>query len=146
MGSTEAFEGKRITLIGRSNIVGMPMYLLLNKFNAFVTVCFSKTSKKQLQESVSQADIVIAACGVPGLVRAHWIKPEAIVIDVGINFVHDEEPQGDGQTEKIMTGDVELNEESLQRVSKITPVPGGVGPMTVTMLMANLVESWELAL
>ena len=146
MGSTEAFEGKRITLIGRSNIVGMPMYLLLNKFNAFVTVCFSKTSKKQLQESVSQADIVIAACGVPGLVRAHWIKPEAIVIDVGINFVRDEEPQGDGQTERIMTGDVELNEESLQRVSNITPVPGGVGPMTVTMLMANLVESWELAL
>ena len=89
---------------------------------------------------------MIAACGVPGLVRAHWIKPEAIVIDVGINFFRDEESQDERNSERIMTGDVELNEESLQRVSKITPVPGGVGPMTVTMLMANLVESWELAL
>ena len=89
---------------------------------------------------------MIAACGVPGLVRAHWIKPEAIVIDVGINFVRDLESQDERDSERIMTGDVELNEESLQRVTKITPVPGGVGPMTVTMLMANLVESWELAL
>ena len=78
--------------------------------------------------------------------RAHWIKPEAIVIDVGISFVLDEENQSGGEPERITTGDIEFNEECLQRVSKITPVPGGVGPMTVTMLMANLVESWELAL
>lgn len=87
LGSTEQLQGKKITLIGRSNIVGMPLYLLLNKFNAFVTVCFSKTSPTQLEEAVSSADIVIAACGVPGIIRAHWIKPEAIVVDVGINFV-----------------------------------------------------------
>lgn len=86
-GNISAIEGKRVTLIGRSNIVGMPMYLLLNKYNAFVTTCFSKTPTELLKESVEQADIVIAACGVPGIVRSHWIKKGAIVIDVGINFV-----------------------------------------------------------
>ena len=78
-----------MALIGRSNIVGMPMYLLLNKFNAFVSVCFSKTPVDLLEQTVKDADIVIAACGVPGLVRAHWLKPGAIVIDVGISFVED---------------------------------------------------------
>lgn len=108
LGSTDELQGKKITLIGRSNIVGMPMYLLLNKFNAFVTVCFSKTSTAQLEEAVKGADIVIAACGVPGIVRAHWIKPEAIVIDVAINFV-----KSDEESEAVMTGDVELTEETL---------------------------------
>jgi len=123
----------------------MPMYLLLNKYNAFVTVCFSKTPESMLQDTVSNADIIIAACGVPGIVRSSWIKPNAIVIDVGINFVERGE-KGTPEYETLMTGDVELNEETLQKCAKVTPVPGGVGPMTVTMLMSNLVESWELAL
>lgn len=88
------------------------MYLLLNKYNAFVTVCFSKTPESMLQETVSNADIIIAACGVPGIVRSSWIKPNAIVIDVGINFVerglHDTP-----EYETLMTGDVEFNEETL---------------------------------
>jgi len=76
-----------VALIGRSNIVGMPMYLLLNKYNAFVTVCFSKTPANLLKEIVEQADIVIAACGVPGLIESSWIKEDAVIIDVGISFV-----------------------------------------------------------
>ena len=89
-GSTSALEGKRVALIGRSNIVGMPMYLLLNKYNAFVSVCFSKTPEERLQSIVEEADVIIAACGVPGIVRSKWIKPDAVVIDVGINFVERE--------------------------------------------------------
>ena len=87
LGSTDALSGKRVTLIGRSNIVGMPMYLLLNKYNAFVNVCFSTTTSQMLEEAVRQADIVIAACGVPGLIRAEWLKEGTIAIDVGINYV-----------------------------------------------------------
>lgn len=136
-GSTEAIQGKKVVLIGRSNIVGMPMYLLLNKYDAFVTVCFSKTSEAQLKEAVSQADIVIAACGVPGLIRASWIKADSVVVDVGINFVQLTKEQS------VLSGDVEFNEELLQKVKAVTPVPGGVGPMTITMLLSNLVESWE---
>lgn len=107
LGSTDALEGKKVALIGRSNIVGMPMYLLLNKFNAFVTTCFSKTPEWMLKQSVEEADIVIAACGVPGIIRSSWIKPGAIIIDVGINFVksQDDEP--------VLCGDVEFNEECL---------------------------------
>ena len=86
-GSTDQLQGKRVALIGRSNIVGMPMYLLLNKYNAFVSVCFSKTPADLLRETVEQADIVIAACGVPGLIKSKWIKEGASIIDVGINFV-----------------------------------------------------------
>ena len=95
MGSTEALEGKKVALIGRSNIVGMPMYLLLNKYNAQVTVCFSKTPEHLLRETIKEADIVIAACGVPGLIRGAWIKEGAIIIDVGINFV--EVPSANGE-------------------------------------------------
>ena len=90
----------------------MPMYLLLNKVNAFVTVCFSKTPETLLRETIENADIVIAACGVPGLVRAHWLKPGAVVVDVGINFVTTTNEQS-GEKENLMTGDVEFNEECL---------------------------------
>ena len=121
------------------------MYLLLNKFNAFVNVCFSKTPEALLKQTISNADIVISACGVPGLVKANWIKPGAIVIDVGISFV-EVAGENDGHADGILCGDIEFNEECLKRVRKVTPVPGGVGPMTVTMLMANLVESWEMGL
>ncbi len=87
LGGTDALSGKRVTLIGRSNIVGMPMYLLLNKYNAFVNVCFSTTTTKMLEDAVRSADIVIAACGVPGLIKAEWLKEGAIAIDVGITYV-----------------------------------------------------------
>ena len=90
------------------------MYLLLNKLNAFVSVCFSKTPETLLEETVKNADIVIAACGVPGLVRAHWIKPGAIVIDVGISFVETPSLLGAFETETgVLCGDVEFNEECL---------------------------------
>ena len=110
-GSTEELCGKKVALIGRSNIVGMPMYLLLNKYNSFVTTCFSKTPESLLSEIVQQADIVIAACGVPGLIKSSWIKKDAIIIDVGINFVYPNEEVTDSKP--LMSGDVEFNEECL---------------------------------
>lgn len=91
-----------------------------------------------MQRTIEEADIVIAACGVPGLIKARWLKQDCICIDVGINYV-----QQEGQS--VITGDFELCELTLQRCQWITPVPGGVGPMTVTMLMSNLIESWELS-
>ena len=109
-GSTDKLLGKRVALIGRSNIVGMPMYLLLNKYNAFVSVCFSKTPPELLREIVEQADIVIAACGVPGLIKSSWIKQGASIIDVGINFVQPNEKE---ESKPLMSGDVEFNEECL---------------------------------
>ena len=93
-----------------------------------------------LKETVKNADIVIAACGVPGLIKSKWIRHDAVVIDVGINFVDDQSGN------PIMCGDVEFNEDLLKKCKKVTPVPGGVGPMTVTMLLNNLVQSWELRL
>lgn len=88
LGSTQALARKRVTLIGRSNIVGMPLYLLLNKYNAFVTLCFSYSTEDNIKKAVEESDIVIAACGVPGIVRASWLKEGAIVIDVGINYIN----------------------------------------------------------
>lgn len=88
LGSKEAIAGKRVLIIGRSNIVGQPLYLLLNNLNAFCRVAFSLTPTAVLESYVREAEIVIAACGQPQLVRADWIRPNAIVIDVGINFVN----------------------------------------------------------
>ena len=90
---------------------------------------------------MSQADIVIAACGVPGLIKASWVKVDSVVVDVGINFVQVTKHQDEKQS--VLCGDVEFNEELLRKVKAVTPVPGGVGPMTITMLLSNLVESWE---
>lgn len=142
-GSIDRLSGKRVALIGRTNLVGMPLYLLLNKYNSFVNVCFNMTPDDLLKDTVSSSDIIIAACGVPGLIKANWIKKDAVVIDVGCNFV----VPGDKEGQKPrMSGDVEFNEELLKRCKMVTPVPGGVGPMTITMLMSNLVKSWELQL
>ena len=116
----------------------MPLYLLLNNYNAFIRVCHSFTPPSLLKETVQHADVVISAAGVPSLIKADWVKEGAVVIDVGINYVED------GGVKPTMCGDVELNELLLKRASKVTPVPGGVGPMTVTMLLSNLVKSWEL--
>lgn len=124
-------EGKHAVIIGRSNIVGKPLsYLLLNK-NATVTVCHSKT--ENLAELSSQADILIAAVGIPKFVKANWIKEGAVVIDVGINRTE----------EGKLVGDVYF-EEVEKKAGYITPVPGGVGPMTIAMLLSNTLELFKL--
>lgn len=120
-------SGKHAVIIGRSNIVGKPMAALLLGMNATVSVCHSRTN--DLQSMVKQADIVVAAVGIPEMVKGTWIKKGAIVIDVGINRI-----ERDGK--KVLVGDVDYN-ECLEKSSKITPVPGGVGPMTIACLLLN---------
>jgi methylenetetrahydrofolate dehydrogenase (NADP+) / methenyltetrahydrofolate cyclohydrolase len=120
-------EGKRAVVVGRSNIVGKPMALMLLQANATVTVCHRKSN---LQQEVGMADILVAAVGVPELIKGEWIKPGAVVIDVGMNRM----PDGK------LKGDVEF-EAAKERASFITPVPGGVGPMTIAMLMRNTLEA-----
>jgi len=132
-------SGLNAVVIGRSNIVGKPMASLLLARNATVTVSHSRT--RDLPGVVRGADIVVAAVGRPNMVGGDWIKPGAVVIDVGINRI---EVTVDGETRSKLTGDVNFEEAS--RVAKaITPVPGGVGPMTITMLMANTLRSAKLA-
>ena len=121
-------EGKRAVIIGRSNIVGKPLIQCLLNKNATVTVCHSKT--QNIKEITSQADILVAALGKPKFVTADMVKEGATVIDVGINR------NEDGK----LVGDVDFEEVS-KKASYITPVPGGVGPMTIAMLMHNVVKS-----
>ena len=135
----ESLEGKRVTICGRSNIVGLPLALLFNKLNATVSLCHSKTSN--IEEYVRQADIVVAAMGIPHFMKGEWFREGAIAIDVGINEVMEDI---DGTMRRKIVGDIEFD-KAIQRCSYITPVPGGVGPMTIAMLMNNLVESWEKA-
>ena len=125
-------EGAEAVVIGRSNLMGKPMAQLLLAANATVTMAHSRT--RDLPGVVRRADIVVAAVGQPEMVRGDWIKEGAIVIDVGINRV----PTADGKYR--LTGDVAY-EEALERAAAITPVPGGVGQMTVPLLMANTVEA-----
>ena len=125
-------EGAEAIVIGRSNLMGKPMAQLLLAANATVTMAHSRT--RDLPGVVRRADIVVAAVGQPEMVRGDWIKEGAIVIDVGINRV----PTEDGKYR--LTGDVAY-EEALERAAAITPVPGGVGQMTVPLLMANTVEA-----
>ncbi len=125
--------GKEVVIVGHSEIVGKPLALLLLEKLATVTVCHIGTSKAgNLEEHVRRAEVLIVAVGKPELIKGAWIKEGAIVIDVGINRV--------GQN---LVGDVEF-EAAEKRASWITPVPGGVGPLTVTMLMRNLVEATKL--
>lgn len=128
-------SGKNAVVIGRSNIVGKPMASLLIKANATVTITHSRT--KDLPQVVAGADIVVAAVGRPNMVKANWIKEGAIVIDVGINRV---EKTVDGETKMGLTGDVDYDAVCAV-AGAITPVPGGVGPMTIIMLMANTLRS-----
>ncbi|WP_130470493.1 bifunctional methylenetetrahydrofolate dehydrogenase/methenyltetrahydrofolate cyclohydrolase FolD [Candidatus Magnetaquicoccus inordinatus] len=121
--------GQSAVVLGRSNIVGKPVALMLLAENATVTLCHSQT--KQLPEMVRQADILISAMGQPELIRGDWLKPGAVVIDVGMN-----RRASDGK----LCGDVAF-QEALPKVAAITPVPGGVGPMTITMLMKNTLFS-----
>jgi methylenetetrahydrofolate dehydrogenase (NADP+)/methenyltetrahydrofolate cyclohydrolase len=120
--------GANAVVVGRSNMVGKPMAALLTNANATVTLCHSKT--RDLAAVVGGADLVVAAVGRPEMVRGAWIKPGAVVIDVGINR------RADGK----LLGDVEFA-PAAERASAITPVPGGVGPMTIAMLLANTVTS-----
>lgn len=120
--------GKHCVIIGRSNIVGKPMAMLMLKNNATVTVCHSKT--QNLSEITKQADILVAAVGIPNFVTADMVKDGAVVLDVGINRM------ADGK----LCGDVDFNDVA-EKTSFITPVPGGVGPMTITMLLKNTLEA-----
>jgi len=132
-------SGLSAVVIGRSNIVGKPMASLLLRANATVTITHSRTS--DLAAVVRQADIVVAAVGRANMVTGDWIKPGAIVIDVGINRL---EITVDGETKTKLTGDVDF--ESVSAVAAaVTPVPGGVGPMTIVMLMANTLRAARLA-
>lgn len=125
--------GRRAVVVGRSNIVGKPMALLLLERNATVTVCHSRT--RDLEGEIRRADVVVAAVGRPELVKGSWIKEGAVVIDVGMNRL----PGGK------LVGDVEFG-PALERAAFVTPVPGGVGPMTVATLMANTLQAARLAL
>lgn len=126
--------GKSAVVIGRSDIVGTPVASLLKSKNATVTMCHSHT--KNTPELLSQADVIVAACGIPEYVKGEWLKPGAIVIDVGINYVKDHTKKS-GQR---LVGDVEFS-SAKHRASWITPVPGGVGPMTVAMLVQNVLTA-----
>lgn len=126
-----ALEGKECVVIGRSNIVGKPMSMLMLKENCTVTIAHSRT--KNLKEVTGRADILIVAIGKPKFITADYVKEGAVVIDVGIHR----------NEENKLCGDVDF-ETVEPKVSAITPVPGGVGPMTVTMLMANCLRSVEL--
>jgi len=132
-------SGLNAVVIGRSNIVGKPMASLLLARNATVTITHSRT--KDLPSVVRGADIVVAAVGRPNMVGGDWIKPGAVVIDVGINRV---EMEVDGEMKSKLIGDVNYD-EACEVARAITPVPGGVGPMTITMLMANTLRSAKLA-
>lgn len=121
-------SGKHVVVVGRSNIVGKPLALMCLAKHATVTICHSRTVN--LIEEVRRADVVIAAVGRPEMIKGDWIKRGAVVIDVGVNRIG----------EKKLVGDVDF-ESVKERASAITPVPGGVGPMTITMLLYNTVES-----
>jgi 5,10-methylene-tetrahydrofolate dehydrogenase/methenyl tetrahydrofolate cyclohydrolase len=132
-------EGANAVVIGRSNIVGLPVSLMLMKANATVTVCHSRT--RNLPDLVQQADIVIAAIGRPEYVKGDWLKPGVVVIDVGTNRVDD--PSAEKGFRWV--GDVEF-EKAKEVAGAITKVPGGVGPMTITMLLQNTVKAaWRIA-
>lgn len=127
-------KGKKAVVIGRSNIVGMPAALLLQREDATVTIVHSRT--KNPKDIIKQADIIISAVGQANMVRGSWIKPGAVIIDVGINPVEDpESPRG-----YRLVGDI-CYDEAIKVASAVTPVPGGVGPMTIAMLLSNTLSS-----
>ena len=132
-----SLKGKEAVVVGRSNIVGKPMAMLLMHAGATVTVCHSQT--RDLKAHCLRADILVAAIGKPKMITGDMIKPGAVVIDVGINRLQD------GPDAGKLCGDVDFAAAS-EVASFITPVPGGVGPMTITMLLANTLESAERSL
>ena len=129
-------QGAHAVVVGRSNIVGKPLALLLLAEHATVTICHSRT--RDLPAVVREADVVVAAVGRAGMVTRDWVKPGATVIDVGINRLPPTETEPKGR----LVGDVAFA-EAVERAGAITPVPGGVGPMTIAMLLANTATSAE---
>ena len=140
-------DGAEVVVVGRSNIVGKPIAnMMLQKgpgANATVTVVHTAT--RDLAFHCKRADILIVAAGVPGLVKPEWIKPGACVIDVGVNRVGEKVSEKTGQKIAILKGDVDFD-AAKQIAGSITPVPGGVGPMTITMLMKNTLKSLKFKL
>ncbi|NIV17536.1 MAG: bifunctional methylenetetrahydrofolate dehydrogenase/methenyltetrahydrofolate cyclohydrolase FolD [Woeseiaceae bacterium] len=132
-------SGLNAVVVGRSNIVGKPMASLLLQSNATVTICHSRTN--DLPGVVRGADIVVAAVGRPNMIKGDWVKEGAVVIDVGINRI---EVEVDGETKSKLTGDVDYD-GAMEVAKAVTPVPGGVGPMTITMLMANTLRAARLS-
>ncbi|KAI1085010.1 formate-tetrahydrofolate ligase [Whalleya microplaca] len=130
-------KGKDAIVLGRSDIVGSPVSYLLKNADATVTVCHSKT--QGLDQKLKTADIVVAAIGQPHFVKGEWLKPGAVVIDVGTNYI----PDASRKSGQRLVGDVEF-ESASQVASYITPVPGGVGPMTVAMLLQNVVDATSM--
>ncbi len=133
------FSGANAVVLGRSNIVGMPVALLLVRRDATVTICHSRT--RDLPSVIRQADILVAAVGRARMVKADWIKPGAVVIDVGTNKIDDPNAKSGSR----LVGDVDF-EQVKEVAGAITPVPGGVGPMTITMLLQNTLRAAQLAL
>ena len=127
-------SGQKAVIVGRSNIVGKPMAALLIKMNATVTIVHSRT--KNIEEICKSADILVAAVGVPNMVKGTWIKKGCVVIDVGINRI-----EKDGKN--VLVGDVDFN-EAIKNSSMITPVPGGVGPMTIACLLLNTLNASKI--
>ena len=134
--STDKLEGKNAVIIGRSNLVGKPVAQLLLKEHCTVTICHSRS--KDLQDIAASADILVAAVGIPELVKGDWIKPGATVIDVGINRI-DAPEKGENKTRLV--GDVDF-EAASKVAGHITPVPGGVGPMTIACLLLNTLNAF----
>lgn len=126
-----SYHGKNVVIIGTSNIVGRPMALELLNRGATVTVCNSKT--QNLPEISSAADVLVVAVGKPKMVKSHWVKNSSIIIDVGINRMDDGK----------LCGDVDFD-EVIDKAGYITPVPGGVGPMTIAMLIQNTMRCYEI--
>lgn len=124
-------RGKKAAIVGQSAIVGRPVQMLLGQERVTTVVCNTGTSEEDLERSVAESDIVVACAGCPRMVKGAWIRPGATVIDVGTTEV-----------EGKLVGDVEF-EPAAERAEFITPVPGGVGPLTVTMLMQNLVNAYK---
>ena len=122
-------SGKKAVIIGRSNLNGKPMAQLLLKENCTVTITHSKT--KNLKSECLEADIIIAAVGIPKLVKGDWVKKDSIIIDVGIN-----------KTDEGIVGDVDFEEVS-KKAKALTPVPGGVGPMTIACLIKNTIDCFK---
>ena len=126
-------KGMHAVIIGRSNIVGKPMAQLLLEESCTVTIVHSKT--KNIESMVKQADIVVAAVGSPNMVKRDWVKDGAVIIDVGINRIKDKSERG-----YKLVGDVNFH-DCYEKANSITPVPGGVGPMTITMLIQNTIKA-----
>ncbi len=124
-------RGKKAAIVGQSAIVGRPLQLLLGERRVTTVVCNTGTSAEEMRQAISTSDIVVGCAGMPGLIKGDWIRPGAVVIDVGTTEV-----------EGKLVGDIEF-EEARQRASYITPVPGGVGPLTVTMLFQNLMHAYR---